>query len=52
MPRPTIRGSGMPTGMRSKLARTFSCTRRIAASEAVPVSKRAVTIDRSSAVWE
>jgi hypothetical protein len=52
MPRPTIRGSGMPTGMRFMLARSFSCTRRIAASELVPTRKRAVTITLSSRVWE
>ena len=48
MPRPTISGSGMPTGMRSMLARIFSCTRRIASSALVPTRKRAVTMTRSS----
>jgi hypothetical protein len=52
MPRPTISGSGMPTGMRSMLARTLSCTRRMAASEEVPTMKRAVTITPSSRVCE
>ena len=52
MPRPTISGSGMPTGMRSMLARTLSCTRRIAASDEVPTTKRAVTITWSSWVCE
>ena len=51
MPRPTISGSGMPIGMRSMLARIFSCTRRIASSALVPTRKRAVTMTRSSSVW-
>ena len=51
-PRPTITGSGTPTGMRSMLARTFSCTRRMAESEFTPTLKRAVTSAPSSSVCE
>jgi hypothetical protein len=52
MPRPITSGSGMPTGMRSMLARSFSCTRRMASSALVPTSNRAVTITASSRVLE
>jgi hypothetical protein len=52
MPRPTICGSGTPTGMRSMFARTLSCTRRTAASAEVPTRKRAVTRTPSSRVCE
>jgi hypothetical protein len=52
MPRPTIIGSGMPTGIRSRLARTLSCTRRIAESVCVPTMKRAVTSTLLSEVCE
>ncbi len=52
MPRPTISGSGTPTGIRSILARTLSWTRSTAASDEVPTTKRAVTITWSSRLWE
>jgi hypothetical protein len=52
IPRPTISGSGMPTGIAPMFARTLSCTRRIASSDRVPTSNRAVTIAASSRVEE
>ena len=52
IPRPTISGSPIPTGIRPILARTLSCTRRIAVSAEVPTRKRAVTSATSSEDWE